>query len=625
MYLKKYRRYFLILLDLLYVFLAYGLAYFFTNSERHFYALSGGEYTVFFTGLIYIAFFLLFDLYTVLWLHASIHEYVKGVTGGILACCLVCMLNILAPDNAASYLPKIDMKVNILAGLFIIALVLGTRVIMRQEKSIVTNLHMRRKNTRTNLLIVGAGNAAGLILHEIFQKPKPKYNVVGLIDDNIAKLNCKMNGIKVVGNRNDIPAACKKYHAEEILIAVPSLEPGDKRQIINICNNTGLPVKILPAIAKMIAPQNMLHSIRNVEIEDLLERDTIQLNNSEIAGLVKDETVLVTGGGGSIGSELCRQIARYAPSELVVLDIYENSVYDLQQELKRTMPNLKVHAVIASIRDRQRIRQIFEQFRPKVVFHAAAHKHVPLMEDSPQEAIKNNVAGTLNLALTADECEVERFVMISTDKAVNPTNIMGATKRMCEMIIQAVNEKSKTNFVAVRFGNVLGSNGSAVPLFKKQIAEGGPVTVTHKEITRYFMTIPEAVQLVLQAASYANGGEIFVLDMGEPVKIYDLAEKLIRLSGLEPNEDIKIKITGLRPGEKLYEELLMAEEGLTGTAHQKIFVAKPSQFDMEKIVQSVEWLIDIAEKRNNEEVKLALAKIVPTYRAEVSEKDMAVS
>lgn len=620
MYFKKYRRYSLILLDIVYIFLAYGLACYFSDTFGLFNVVRGGEYTVFLNGLIYIAFFLLFDLYSVIWHHASLHEYFKGLAGGLLACCLVTVMDIMLSANSAPFLLKVDLKVNILAGVFILVLVLGTRVILRQGRSLIAKLRHARREGRINLLIVGAGSAAGLILNEILQKPKPKYRVVGLIDDNIAKLNCKLNGIKVVGNRNDILSVCKKYHVDEILIAIPSLEPEDKREIISICNAANLPVKILPALAKMISHQSMLHSVRNIEIEDLLGRDAIQLNNPQITHLVKDETVLVTGGGGSIGSELCRQIARHSPRKLVILDIYENSVYDLQQELKRKMPNLDMHVVIASIRDRNRIRQIFKQYRPKVVFHAAAHKHVPLMEDSPQEAIKNNVAGTLNLALAADEFAVERFVMISTDKAVNPTNIMGATKRMCEMIIQAANEKSKTNFVAVRFGNVLGSNGSAIPLFKKQIAQGGPVTVTHREITRYFMTIPEAVQLVLQAAAYANGGEIFVLDMGEPVKIYDLAEKLIRLSGLEPHEDIQIEIIGLRPGEKLYEELLMAEEGLTETAHQKIFVAKPSQFEMNDLIRSADWLLKIAETNDNDRIKLALSKIVPTYRADIKEK-----
>lgn len=367
---------------------------------------------------------------------------------------------------------------------------------------------------------------------------------------------------------------------------------------------------------EIIRNKKIFDNLRDVEIEDILGRDPVKLDNENIENLIKDKVILVTGAGGSIGSELCRQITKYKPQKLVMLDIYENNLYDIEQELKYKFPKIEIDAIIASVRDKKRLRQIFEKYKPYLVFHAAAHKHVPLMENSPLEAIKNNIFGTYNVTNACDEFGVKRFILISTDKAVNPTNIMGATKRMCEMIVQAKNKVSKTEFAAVRFGNVLGSNGSVVPLFKKQITEGGPVTVTHKDITRFFMTIPEAVELVLQAMTYANGGEIFVLDMGEPVKIYDLAVSLIKLSGYIPNEDIEIKITGLRPGEKLYEELLMGEEGLEKTAHNKIFVAEPLDITMQEVQEKLNSLNKLLEKddTDNKEIKETFKQIVPTFK-----------
>ena len=373
-------------------------------------------------------------------------------------------------------------------------------------------------------------------------------------------------------------------------------------------------VKIMPGVAEMIDGKFHINKIRDVDVEDLLGRESIKLDHEGIADYLEGKVVLVTGGGGSIGSELCRQIAKFEPKKLVIFDIYENNAYEIQNELKRNYPKLDLITLIGSVRDKGRLKEVYSNYNPQVVFHAAAHKHVPLMEDSPAEAIKNNVVGTFNVAKLASEHNVERFVLISTDKAVNPTNVMGATKRMCEMVIQSIDKISKTEFVAVRFGNVLGSNGSVVPLFKKQIASGGPVTLTHKDITRYFMTIPEAAQLVLQAGAYAEGGEIFVLDMGEPVKIYELAENLIKLSGFEPHKDIKIEVTGLRPGEKLYEELLMNEEGLKETKHQKIFIGRPGEFEFNDIERKIDELLNFAINGNEEVLREKLKEYVPTYK-----------
>lgn len=395
---------------------------------------------------------------------------------------------------------------------------------------------------------------------------------------------------------------------DQIFFSIANIDSENKKQILKICQETNAKVRILPGLKELIRNKKLFENLRDIEIEDLLGRDTVKLDNENIESLIKEKIILVTGAGGSIGSELCRQIVKYKPEKLVMLDIYENNLYDIEQELKTKFPKIKLDAIIASVRDKKRLEEIFEKYNPYLVFHAAAHKHVPLMENNPLEAIKNNVFGTYNVVNACDKYKVKRFILISTDKAVNPTNIMGASKRICEMIVQAKSRVSDTQFAAVRFGNVLGSNGSVIPLFKKQIAEGGPVTVTHKEITRFFMTIPEAVELVLQAMTYAKGGEIFVLDMGEPVKIYDLAESLIKLSGLVPNEDIKIEFTGLRPGEKLYEELLMGEEGLEKTSHNKIFVAEPMDITIQQIEENIQVFKEMLNKDNiqTEEIKKLL-------------------
>ena len=466
---------------------------------------------------------------------------------------------------------------------------------------------------RKRLMIVGAGTSATVIMRDLYSNENLKYNVVCFVDDDKSKLNATIGGIKIMGDRYDIPRLAVSENIDEILIAIPSASATEKKKIIEICNETECKVKILPSVDSMIG--DALHNtIRNVQIEDLLAREPIKLDNEGIEGYIKDKVILVTGGGGSIGSELCRQIMKYNPEKLVILDIYENNAYDVQMELNRMYPQNPPEVIIASVRDRDRLEDIFAKYRPYIVFHAAAHKHVPLMEVSPQEAIKNNVIGTLNVTECADKYGVKRFVMISTDKAVNPTNVMGATKRICEMIVQSAQKTSKTEFVAVRFGNVLGSNGSVIPLFKRQIENGGPVTLTDKRITRFFMTIPEAAQLVLQSASYAKGGEIFVLDMGEPVKIYDLAKNLIRLSGYKPEEDIKIEVCGLRPGEKLYEELLMDEEGLTDTSHNKIFIGQPITVDRDELMEHIRELDKASETNDNELIKSTIEKVVPTYK-----------
>lgn len=508
-------------------------------------------------------------------------------------------------------------RLTVLAGIFIALMMISYRIIIRYilVNDVVNRGISVKKDNQKNLLIIGAGNAAHEIIKTIHARMTENYNIIGIIDDNKKRLNYNVSGVKIIGNRNDIVRICKDNNVDLIFFSIANIDNENKKQILNICQQTKAKVRILPGMKEIIRDKKLFENLRDVEIEDILGRDPIKLDNNNIESLIKDKTILVTGGGGSIGSELCRQIMNYKPERLVMLDIYENSLYDIEVELKSKYPKAKINAIIASIRDKKRLEEIFEKYNPYLVFHAAAHKHVPLMENSPLEAIKNNVFGTYNVVNTCDEFKVKKFILISTDKAVNPTNIMGATKRLCEMIVQAKNKASQTEFVAVRFGNVLGSNGSVVPLFKKQIADGGPVTVTHKEITRFFMTIPEAVELILQAITYANGGEIFVLDMGEPVKIYDLAVSLIKLSGYVPNEDIDIKITGLRPGEKLYEELLMGEEGLQKTAHDKIFVAEPLDITIEDIKEKLEKLNILLKKENAnlDDAKDTIKEIVPTY------------
>ena len=498
----------------------------------------------------------------------------------------------------------------------------GLRIIVRFTLNSIIQEQEKSDGRRYNVLIIGAGYAGRDIINNIKQTMSGKYNVVGIIDENKTKLHCFINGVEVLGNKNDIVDICKEKEVDEIFFAISKIDKKKKKEILAICQETGKKIRILPTTEDIIKNKNLFQNLRDVDIEDILGRDPVKLDNNKIGNLIENKTILVTGAGGSIGSELCRQIIKYNPSKLVMLDIYENNLYNIELELKAQYAHIEIDAVIGSVRDIKRLEKVFEEYNPYLVFHAAAHKHVPLMEESPLEAIKNNVFGTFNVVNCADKYGSKKMILISTDKAVNPTNIMGATKRLCEMIIQVKNKNSKTEYAAVRFGNVLGSNGSVVPLFKKQIAEGGPVTVTHKDIIRYFMTIPEAAQLVLQAMSYAKGGEIFVLDMGEPVKIYDLAVSLIKLSGLEPNVDIPIVFTGLRPGEKLYEELLMKEEGLQKTENKKIYIGELTDLDEKDILEKLAKLKHLVDDEGTpiNEIKETIHDVVPTYILKQEEK-----
>lgn len=478
------------------------------------------------------------------------------------------------------------------------------------------NNNFRIKSNVKKVMIIGAGDAGARLIKDLKNNTGLRYIPVVIIDDDVKKEGQRINGIPVLGQRLDIVSISRKKNIDEIIIAIPSAGKKNIRGIIEECKRTKCKLKILPKMSEYIHGKVSINDIRDVRIEDLLGRDEVKLNVEEISEYIRGKSILVTGGG-SIGSELCRQIAEFKPKELSILDIYENNVYNLQIELKRKYKEMKIRVIIASITDKKRMFEVMNNLKPNVVFHTAAHKHVPLMESNVKEAIQNNVLGTINVVEATHKFGVKKFVMISTDKAVNPTNIMGTTKRLCEIYIQAIDKISETEFVAVRFGNVLGSNGSVIPLFKRQIIEGGPVTVTHKEMIRYFMTIPEAVQLVIQAGSMALGGEIFVLDMGEPVKILSLAEDLIKLSGFKPYEDMPIIITGLRPGEKLYEELLLDEEGIESTRHEKIFIGKPLFIDYEILIKEIEELKETLSNGNEEDIINNLKKLVPTYRKNV--------
>ena len=496
----------------------------------------------------------------------------------------------------------------------IIVGMVSLRIAYRTMRRIVMKTELRQNASDSQrVLIVGAGEAGNMIVRELFKRPELKKMPVGVVDDDKNKQGKCVYDVPVLGTIDDVEHIVKNHCIDEIIICIANINPKRKREIINICKKTDAKIKTIPGIYEIIDEKVNITKFRDVQIEDLLGREPIKMNLDDMNGIIKNKIIMVTGGGGSIGSELCRQIVKYEPKQLVLIDIYENNAYDIQQEIKRHFPEIDLKVLIASVRDEHKMDKIFEQYKPEIVFHAAAHKHVPLMEDSPCEAIKNNVFGTQNVVNLSDKYNVKKFVLISTDKAVNPTNIMGATKRCCEMIVQTKNKTSKTEFVAVRFGNVLGSNGSVVPLFKKQIEEGGPVTVTHEEVTRFFMTIPEAVSLVLQASAMAKGGEIFVLDMGEPVKIIDLARNLIKLSGFEPNVDIKIEVTGLRPGEKLYEEVLMDEEGLQKTSNNQIRIGRPIEIDEAEFKKELNILKRVADNDQDEKVDLIMKSIVPTY------------
>lgn len=559
--------------------------------------------------LVTLLFYTIWKLYRSVWRYASANELINIVfatTCTAVAQVVYCyMLNQKMPRSyyALYWFLLTVMTSCIRFGYRILRLINSKRT------------EISEKNRRVNVMVIGAGAAGNMILKEMESSRYLNLQAKCIIDDQPGCHGKMLRGVPIVGGRDKILEAVPHYGIDEIILAIPSAGVQVRKEILDICKETGCKLRIVPGMYQLVNGEVSVSKLKEVEIEDLLGREPIRINTEEVLGYVSGKTILVTGGGGSIGSELCRQIASHNPKQLIIVDIYENNAYQIQQELIRKYPDLNLLVLIASVRNTNRINSIFEQYRPNIVYHAAAHKHVPLMETSPNEAIKNNVMGTYKTAMAADKYGAEKFVLISTDKAVNPTNVMGASKRICEMVVQMMNQKSKTNFVAVRFGNVLGSNGSVIPLFKQQIAEGGPVTVTHPDIIRYFMTIPEAVSLVLQAGAYAKGGEIFVLDMGKPVKIVDLATNLIKLSGYKPGEDIEIKFTGLRPGEKMYEELLMDEEGLKKTDNKLIFIGKPIDFEASVFEMQLEKLIADA-KKETADIRSEIKEIVPTYQLE---------
>lgn len=574
--------------------------------------------TIPYMAIVTLVIFWFLRLYSSLWSYAGALEMMYVVS----ACVLDAITNaaLILVRNWGDMFP-VPRSFYVLYGIFLFILVMGCRYSYRGLR-VLRNMH-RAGVYRRNVLVIGAGDAGNQIIKEISNSRYVRKKVVGVIDDDRNKIGNYIHGAKVVGDRNDILAKVQELHVHEIIIAMPSANQKQIKEILDICKDTGCTLKRLPGIYQLVNGDVSVSKLKDVDVNDLLGRDPVSVDLQSIMDYVSGKVVMVTGGGGSIGSELCRQIAAHKPKLLIIVDIYENTTYDVQNELKVKFPELNLVVLIASVRNTNRMNWIFEHYKPEIIYHAAAHKHVPLMEDSPNEAIKNNVLGTWKIVQAADRYGVKKFVMISSDKAVNPTNIMGASKRICEMIIQTYNRRSKTDFVAVRFGNVLGSNGSVIPLFQKQIERGGPVTVTHPDIVRYFMTIPEAVSLVLQAGAYAKGGEIFVLDMGEQVKILDLAKNLILLSGHKPDEDIHIVFTGLRPGEKLYEEMLMDEEGLQDTANKLIHIGKPIELDEEKFMQQLEDLKEYVVTEPDD-IREVVKKIVPTYYPETSDPNDAV-
>ena len=551
-----------------------------------------------------ILIFHILKLYNSLWEFASVSELVRTALGCFFSAVFymvgMFMLHLTVPRS----FPAIYMLILcLLCG----ALRLSYRCVRR------TRAGLRSEGEKRTMLI-GGGQAGTIALREFQTSPRSENKVVCIIDDSPNKVGSYLRGVKIVGGRSSIPAMAEKYDVDEIVLAIPSASRQEKLQILSYCHNTSCTLRTLPGICQLTNGEVRIEQIREVDIEDLLGRETVKIDLDEVAAYITGKTVLVTGGGGSIGSELCRQAAAQRPKRLIIFDIYENNAYDIQMELRRTHPELDLVVLIGSVRDRERVMQVFDRYRPDLVCHAAAHKHVPLMETSPFEAIKNNVFGTYNVAQAADRFGTQRFILISTDKAVNPTNVMGASKRLCEMIVQMMNDRSATEYVAVRFGNVLGSAGSVIPLFRKQIRSGGPVTVTDKRVIRYFMTIPEAVQLIFQAGEYARGGEIFVLDMGEPVRIDDLARNMIRLSGFEPDVDIPIVYTGLRPGEKLYEELLLSGEGMQKTKNDLIYIGHEIAFDPAAFEENLMLLRAIPES-DERALRAKLRELVPTFHA----------
>ena len=616
--IAKYRNYLLPLADAISIVLGYYLASVLITDSflmEHTSAVTKNEILISIV-LAIIVFQIVFRLskrYSNIIRYENNQDYILYVVLAVISSLIVSLieeiiLNMVNPSI------KLNLGIGILIGCVMVAYRLIIKYVLLYDV-VNKGINYTDKNQK-KLLIIGGGYSANDIIKTLNHSLKGKYEIVGIIDDNRKRMGYSVAGVKIIGDRNAIIQICENENVDEIFFTIVNIDNKNKKEILELCNKTNAKVKVLPSLKELITQDNLFHSLRDVQIEDLLGRDPIELDNHNIKSLINGKVVLVTGAGGSIGSELCRQIMLHNPKQIVLLDNYENSLYDIELELKTNHPNNDIRAVVANIRESERLDAIFDNYSPEIVFHAAAHKHVPLMENNPTEAIKNNVFGTYNLVNCADKYNVKRFILISTDKAVNPTNIMGASKRLCEMVIQAKDKESETEYVAVRFGNVLGSNGSVVPLFKRQIAHGGPVTVTHKEITRFFMTIPEAVALVLQAITYAEGGEIFVLDMGEPVKIYDLAKSLIELSGYTLGEDMEIEITGMRPGEKLYEELLMNEENLQETSHDKIFITESMDFTMDMIENKLDMFREILKDEHvtRDQIKDTMKKCVPTYK-----------
>ena len=613
--LKKGRKFLLFCCD----FIIWNISYYFSFAvNRDSFLLMGLErqflVSLAIFNIVFTSVFLIFRMYDKIWRYADMEDFFYAGLAAVAANIVFFIISAaLSQIQGLEYLNlgiRTYVIVALMSTLLMFLFRLAYRLNQNFEKRDVDNTNKKR------MMIVGAGEATASVLKEFSKHVDNEYLPICIVDDDREKIGRRMLGLKVEGSTYQIPEICEKDDIDVILFSIVAMSMEDRKRILDICAKTNLEVKIIPNIYDVITSKaSVTSSMRTVEVEDLLGRETIILDEKKYGQYIKDKNILVTGGGGSIGSELCRQIAGLSPKKLIILDIYENNAYDIQQELKRNYGDtLNMEVEIASIRDNTKLDQLFSVKEIDVVFHAAAHKHVPLMETNPEEAVKNNVIGTLNLVRMADKYKVKKFVQISTDKAVNPTNIMGATKRICEMIVQTMNENSETEFVAVRFGNVLGSNGSVIPLFKEQIKNGGPVTVTHPDIIRFFMTIPEAVSLVLTAGSLAKGGEIFILDMGEPVKIKELAENLIRLSGYIPGKDIEIKYTGLRPGEKLYEEILLDEEGIKKTDSKKIFIGEPIKTDKEKLVKSLENLRIAARDNDKEKIEKLIGEVVPTFK-----------
>ena len=597
--------------DIISAVLSLGISLIITGNDfwGHILGIYGFAYIIFSASILLT--FYIFKIYNILWRYSSFAEFLRIPLASVVS------IFILVISQEAVKNSRFDLSVYFIAFLLVNCLVIIQRSSYKKIANKVFHLNKPIDDTITeltgNFMIIGAGSAGQMIINEMHRKKEySKCKIRCVIDDDYYKHGHYISGIKIIGGRSMIIEAAEKYEIDYIVFAIPNCKNSDKSAILDICNRTKCKLRIVPSVCKMYNLSELTPAIRNVEIEDLLGRDPIDINLGDELNYVENKTVLVTGGGGTIGSELCRQISIHNPKRLIIFDIYENNAYEIQHELKHNFPKLDLVVLIGSVRDSRRMDYLFRTYKPDIIYHAAAHKHVPLMEDSPNESIKNNVFGTLKTAQCADKYGAEKFVLISTDKAVNPTNIMGASKRICEMIVQSYNTRSDTEFVAVRFGNVLGSNGSVIPLFKNQIQMGGPVTVTDPNIIRYFMTIPEAVSLVLRAGANAKGGEIFVLDMGEPVRILDLAENLIKLSGFKPYEEIKIEFTGLRPGEKLYEELLMSEEGLEATENSLIHIGKPIDMDEETFLETLDKMKDAMYDERND-IRELVKSIVPTY------------